>query len=798
MFNKALTLKLCRDLWQRRWTLLALVLVLTVGIGNYTGMAGVYRDLDQAKTSYYHKYNLADFTIDLKRAPAAFKGANMVAPLQDSNNILRLRQRIKTEIMLQLPNTIQLIPGNAVSLPVPRRNIINNLKLVRGTWFSSNYAHEAIIEQQFANNRHIHIGDRLNVRLPDKEYNILVVGIADAPEFAVLLAPGTIIPDPGSFAAIYLPHGFLQQATNLNGSFNQLLGLVRDNSLTAINNTMTLLSDKLDPYGVLLKTPQSQETSVQVLNDELVNIKKSNSFLPTIFLLVAALILNVMLSRLVVQQRSTIGILKAIGYNNFAILRHYLSYGIVLGLLGGIFGDALGYWLQTLMLKQYEFYFAIPDMQPHLHIKIFLFGIGISVFSAFLGAISGAYKATKLSPAIAMRPPTPEKGVHIIVERFSYFWKHLTFQGKMIMRAIFRNRFRSLVTICASILATALVFSALSFFDSIYEMIESSFDHVQHQDYQLTLREPLGNDIISTLTNLPGVKTLETQLSVAAELEHGPFQKRLAIIGLPKQHKLYTPVDKNNLPIAVTSSGIVINQTLANILHTKIGDTITLRPLIGNRTPAKVRVNNIIKTYMGLSVYANQTWLSRLLGDTSVSNNILFLLQKDIDATAFIKAVNKFGPMINLTAREQQKQQLIYSFDQFLVFAVIILIIFAAVIAIGAIINTSMISLNERERDVSSLRVLGFTVWQTARIFFGESLILNSMGIVLGIFAGIFLDYIMSIAFSTELYRMPMIINNNRIWQSIIIMLSFVVIAQLIIYRIIKKLNWLEVLNARE
>ena len=154
--------------------------------------------------------------------------------------------------------------------------------------------------------------------------------------------------------------------------------------------------------------------------------------------------------------------------------------------------------------------------------------------------------------------------------------------------------------------------------------------------------------------------------------------------------------------------------------------------------------------------------------------------------------------MINLTSRIQEKQRLIDTLDQFLVFTIVILIIFAGVIAIGSVINTAMISLNERQRDVASLRVLGFTTMQTAKIFFGESIILNSIGIFLGLFVGIYFAYYMSTAFSTEIYRMPLIIKVSRLVESALIMLVFVVISQIIIYRIIKKLNWFEVLNARE
>ena len=127
-----------------------------------------------------------------------------------------------------------------------------------------------------------------------------------------------------------------------------------------------------------------------------------------------------------------------------------------------------------------------------------------------------------------------------------------------------------------------------------------------------------------------------------------------------------------------------------------------------------------------------------------------------------------------------------------------ILIIFAGVIAIGSVINTAMISLNERQRDVASLRVLGYTSMQTAKIFFGESMILNSIGIFLGLFVGIYFAYYMSTAFSTEIYRMPMVIKIGRLLQTALIMFVFVIISQVIIYRMIKKLDWFEVLNARE
>ena len=397
-----------------------------------------------------------------------------------------------------------------------------------------------------------------------------------------------------------------------------------------------------------------------------------------------------------------------------------------------------------------------------------------------------------------MRPPVPEKGVHIVLERFPRYWKSLSFQGKMVMRSIFRNRFRSLVTIVAAILATALIFSALEFFDAMYKMIDFSFDTVQHQDFTLSLRDPLGAKILQPLTLIPGVKQLESQLSVPATLTNGPYIKKLSIIGVPKSHSLFTPVDKKNNRIRIDNSGLVINQTLANILHIKRGDMVLLRPLIGTRTLKKVKIKQIIKTYLGLSVYANQTWLSHLIGDSWVTNGVLFKLHKNANTNLFIQKMSQFAPMINLTSEVRAKNLVVETLNRFLMFFVIMMIGFSAIIAMGAVINTAIISLNERERDVASLRILGFSNTQVAQIFFKESLLLNIIGIFFGLFAGIGYVYYMSVAFSTEIYRMPMIVRIPRLIESALIMLLFVLISQTIIYNVIRKLNWLEVLNNKE
>jgi putative ABC transport system permease protein len=798
---RPLFLKLLRDLWQRSGTLFALVLILATGISSYIGMAGVYHDLEQATKNYYQKYHLADFTLDLKGAPETIFNNLLNTP-----NVIKLRTRVVTSVMVKLLKTNSLtnitshLPGQALSLPVPRQEIINNIKLYRGTWFSNSYAQEVILDEQFAKARHLKPGDYLKVLLPNKEMDFLIVGTAFSPEFVMILPPGGVLaPEPQNYAIMYMPEETLSQNIHLYNGFNQLLGMANNVSPIALQNTMQLLSEKLNAYGVLFQTAQEDQISVKVLHDELTHLKSVIAIFPTLFLIIAALILNVMMTRLIAQQRGIIGILKALGYTNMALVFHYLWYGVIIGCIGGCLGITAGLWLQKGMLYMYNIYFAIPDMNLHLYIPVISLGLGISLLSALLGTLFGVRQAAKLQPAEAMKAAMPEKAMHVLLEKITRHWlRYLSFKNKIVIRDILRNRVRSLVTIAACIVATAIVFSSISWIDAMHKMISHAFDLVQHQDYTLSLRDPLGKKILSTVSMLPNIAQVEAQLNIPVEMRYGPYLKRLEIIGLPSYHHLFTPLDSSSRPIILPSTGLVLTTSLAKMLHVKVGDQIFLKPLLGERKTTKAMVVTLVPSYIGFTAYANQQWLSNLLGDSWLANTILFKLKKSNDNSAFIEKVNQFSPMINLVQKDKSREVLIETLNQFISFSLTIMILFAGIIAIGSIMNTSMVSFNERERDIASLRILGFTNLQVAQIFFLENGILNGLGIGLGLLLGIYFTYLMSTAMSTELFSMPFVIKPLRLSQAVFIMCLFVIFSQGMIYYIIRRLNWFAILNNRE
>ncbi|MBM4081159.1 MAG: ABC transporter permease, partial [Planctomycetes bacterium] len=545
--------KLLRDLLSHKMAMLALVVIVAVGVGCFVGMACVYLDMDGSRQRYYVGYRLADFTVDLKRAPEAAVEALATLP-----NVRSVRGRVSLSVRVELPNRPEPISGTAISMPERSAPVLNDILLRSGTWFSGRNEKEVILNEAFARANGLCPGSRVRVLLLDSQHDLLVVGTAMSPEFVYLIpSSGGLAPDPARFGVMYLTKDFSQKSCNLEGAWNQAIGLTHDNSRTALDNTLRLIEEKLDPYGVTQTTPFRDQPSVWFLHDELHGLKVSATVVPIIFLGVAALVLNILIGRIVAQQRTVIGTLRALGYSTGAILRHYLGFGFVVGAVGGVVGLLFGLWLQNQMVRIYHDYYALPDLEAHLYPNVLLAGLAISIGFALAGTVKGVRYAVQLQPAEAMRPPPPERGGRVLAERIGFIWTRLSFTWKMIVRAVFRNPFRSGVSVAAAFIATALIFGVLSMRSGLDYLMRYEFDKVSHQDITVSLRDPTGSRTPSEVRGLPAVADVEPQLSVTCNLSHGPRRKRTSVTGLPRGNLLCTPLDAEGRPIVVPDEGLV-------------------------------------------------------------------------------------------------------------------------------------------------------------------------------------------------------------------------------------------------
>jgi putative ABC transport system permease protein len=786
--------KLVRDLWGRKGSLITLLVIIAIGVGAYVGTASVWRDLDGARRDYYREQRLAHFVVDLKRLPqwAVMETASLP-------NIDLLRGRVRQAVLMELPGVERPIPGAAISMPERRRPVLNDVMLRSGGWFSGDGAQEVILDHAFATAHGLRPGDRIKALLLDRQHELLIVGTAQSPEFVYLIPPdGGFAPDPARFGVLYAPEDFLSDSGDLQGAWNQLIGTLHDDSPTAAANNLALLADRLDPFGVTLTTNMRDHPSVRYLEDELVGLEVQSRVMPVLFLGVAALVLNVLLGRLVAQQRTTIGTLRALGYPAAAVTRHYLAYGLSLGLVGGLAGVAMGWWIQVAMVGMYQDFFALPGLAPRFHPDVALVGLAISVLFAVAGTWKGVRGAARLAPADAMRPPPPERGGRILPERIPALWRRIPFSGRVVLRTVLRNPFRSLVGVLAAATSTALVFTALSMVDALDYLMRYEFERVAHQDFTVALRDPDAAQAKAEVVRLANVAITEPQLSVVSDLSRGAYRKRTGVTGLPSGNRLYTPIGGDGKPLVLPDAGLVLTRKLAEILHARPGDTLRLRPLIGRRAEVEAVVAGVTDSFFGLSAYADIRYLSRLLGEAQAANAVLGVLQPGTTPDALLEELKQRPTVVGIGERLRAFALLEDSFGETMGAMIGVMVLFSGTIAFGSVLNAALVSLSERQREVATLRTLGYRAGQVARLFAGEGLLLNGLGILAGLIAGSVLAHLLSVAYSTELYRFPAVILPGTLALSAVVVVLFVIAAQLILFRMIRRLDWLTVLNVKE
>ncbi len=790
----ALAVKLRRELWHSVGTLASVVAIIAIGAASYIGIGSAARIVGQSQATYYSNYRLADFWVEVKKAPLT-----VVERLAALPEVTRLETRIAYDVILDVPDEPQPLAGRLISVPPERLDtMLNGLHLIRGTRFSPNRDDEVILNEAFAKAHGLQPGDTLTLLLNRKRERFRIIGTAISPEYVYMIrGEGDFIPDPRRFGTLYVKERFARDVLDFKDAFNQLVGTVSAAESGDVDRLLERLERELEPYGVLATTPRERQASNRFLSDEIKQLRSFAAVAPMIFMGVAALVLNVVMSRLIERQRTTIGTLKALGYSGRTILFHYLRFAVVIGLAGGVGGIGLGMLAARGMIAIYQDFFQFPDFDHRLYPDLMLTGIGISMFFAVGGALKGAWAALRLHPAEAMRPKPPERGGAIILERWPWLWRRLGFRSHMALRGLFRHPVRTGSAMLSTALATGIMFLSLTLISAVFFMLDFQFTQVLQSDVDIGYRDALSRRAHLEARDLPGVIFAEPIFAMTCDLRNGPHRRRNAIIGLDESHRLTRPLRKDLTPIDIPVHGLALAKKLAEILDVRRGDLVELTPVRGRRQTVHAPVVEIAESYLGLDCYADRRYLARLLGEGDAVSSIQMRLAPEQAETLF-RRVKELPNAQALTYQIDVRETVNRTIIRTIATVHAILIFFAGVIAFGAILNNALVDLADRLREVSTLRVLGYSPAEVAAIFFRQSMLVFVCGLALGFpLSRVMLRGVMANT-PTELVRIPEVMHPLVPWAVALVALVFVLAAQAIVYWRIRKLDWLEGVKVRE
>ena len=480
------------------------------------------------------------------------------------------------------------------------------------------------------------------------------------------------------------------------------------------------------------------------------SIENISKVFPIVFFMVALLISLTSMTRMVEEQRTQIGTLKALGYNKLQIASKYVIYAGLACVIGGVLGMSVGFvLLPQIIWTMYQMMYQMTD-NIHISFNIIIGGMGLLLICVcIIGAtIYAVLKELVQTPSTLMRPKAPKMGKRVLLEKIPFIWKRLSFSQKVTVRNIFRYKKRFLMTIIGILGCTALIVVGFGVRDSIRCIMPNQFEKVFNYDMQIGLKNGLEDEqkqkyIISLQEKTELEKVVETYMTsnIAKNQEN---EEDVQII-VPKEPKDLDEVInltdvKTGEKVQLEENAICLTDKVAELLNVKQGDTITLKD--SKDKERQVKISNIVENYVYHYVYMSRITYENLYGE-NYNTNMLFTknnnLSKGQETNLATEIMNKSE--VASISRNSSIMNLLDDTMKSLNYVVIILIVSAGLLAFVVLYNLSNVNISERIRELATIKVLGFYDKEVYSYVTRETVILTAIGIVLGLIGGYFLNY---------------------------------------------------------
>lgn len=782
--------KLFRDLFTIRGQVITIALVVACGISSYIAMKSAYDTLLLARDAYYDKYRFADVFARLERAPGSVR-----ASLEMIEGVAEVETRVVETALVPLPALARPASGAVVGIDALRGTSQNRVFIEQGRGLDPLHPDEVLVIEGFAKAHRLGPGDEIDVVLNGTMRTMRIVGLALSPEYVMNIAPGAMSYDPGLSPVLWMNQAPLAAVFQLEGAFNSVtLRLSRDANLEAV---LGRLDAVLAPFGGVGAVGRAKQISNYMLSGELSQLEAMAGFVPYLFLAVAALLVNVVLTRLVQLERSIIATLKALGYRDWSIGLHYLKTVSVIVGLGAVLGVLVGVWTGRALMSIYTGqFFRFPEAHYHLTPSAVTFSVGVSLASAVIGAWMAVRSIALMPPAEAMQPPAPAKYRRSLLERIG-LWGWLGPTVRMMWREVSRRPIRLVLSALGISLSIGIVVVARSMWDSMDYLLDVQFQRSMQEDLNVTFTHPVAPEALSSLRHLPGVHYVEGLRTVPVRMRFGHKKRDSTVMGYPPEPRLRHLLDGEARSFEIPTSGILLTSKLAEVLGVRVGERLELSVREGAFDVVSTTVAGLVDEPFGMQGHMDERALGRLLSDSGAVSTALLSVDP-IQVGAIERRLKGMSSVASVSSprdfRRQFDEQSAASINVF----TYVMMLFASIIAVGVVYNNARVALSQRTREFGSLRVLGFTRREIARILFGEQALQVFLAVPPGLWLGHWMARAMFANADPETYRMPVVVSLRTYAFAVLVAAVSALLSALMLRRKLNHLDLIGVLKTRE
>lgn len=788
---RALDRKLVRDLSRMKMQVAAIALVVATGVGLFVAMLSTYRSLDVSEDIYYRDYRFAHVWADLSRAPRSLTREIATIP-----GVAAVAGRIKQQAILDVPGLAEPASALLVSIPETAGHSVNDLHLRRGRHVEARHPGEVLVSEAFAQTNHLALGDTMIAVVGGHRVALRFVGVALSPEYVMPVPPSGLAPDDRRFAILWMAHAELEALLDLRGAVNEVAVTL---TYGADERAVTAAIDRvLEPYGGRGAYGRNSQASHTMLEEHIRSLRSLVVVLPSIFLIVAAFLVNIVLSRVVATQREQIGLLKAFGYGAGAVAAHYLELTVLLVLPGVVLGMPLGGWLGRMFADFFARFFRFPvlvfQVEPWIVVLASLAALGF----AALGALGTVRRVLAIPPIVAMAPEIPKfHGTPLDVVGLSSVVAVLAPTSRMVLRSVTRYPLRAALAIAGMSLAIAVTMIGVSISDALVRMRDVHYQVAMREDMTVSLLHPRALGTIHDLASLPGVRRAEPLRVVPARLLARGSTRDVTLLGLPEGGVLRHAADNAYAVAAIPREGAILTKPVADELHLRRGDTLRLEIRERQRRTVATRLVDVIDEPLGAAVYMDLRALGRLIGEPETYSAASLVkdparereLYSVLKRTPSAAAVDfRAGSLLAYRAMSDSAVEFVRKVD----------VLFAVIIAFGVVFNTAKIALAERARDLATLRVLGFTRGEVSMILLGEIAALAAAAVPIGLAVGYWLSGVIAAGTSGARMHVPHVVEPATYAFSVAVFGVAALVSALVVRRGVDRLDLIGVLKARE
>ena len=802
---------------------LSLLCMALLGVGFYAGIQAASPDMLDTLDSYLDTQNVYDIEI--------------VSTLGLTENDLEEIRKIEGVDVAQGTYSKDAImktdKEEYVVKMIGINENINKVSLIEGNLPNEN--NEIVVENDFLQENDLKIGDIINFEGDEQEYKI--VGTVESPLYfgisrgTTTLGKGQIdyyiyakedIFNQEYYNNIYLTVKNAKEMTTSENGYEELV----ENTINKIEEIQTDREEQRfnEVYGEYIQSLELQNipvdreslpsstwyifdrTNNQAYSDFIdatEGVSKIGDVFPVIFYIIAILISLISMMRMVEEDRQELGTLKALGFGNFKIILKYIIFSLLATIIGGLIGMAIGFkLLPNIIWEIYTMLFTVPNFVAEFNLEYGLIGLIIGVICICGSSILVACRQLKQMPSVLMRPKSPKMGKKILLEKWKFFWSKLNFSNKIVVRNLFRYKMRAIVTVIGISGCTALILAGFGLKDSISNIVTFQFENVLKYDELISLNS--NTDIESLINSLQENEDVVDQVTARIETTRiynndKDYEVTLTIANnIDELENVISlnDVDNEYQKIELKDDEIVLSEKLATLLEVEKGDNVTFRNEDGKEYALKVTA--IAENYINNYVYMTKDTYENVF--SPYETNVIFLKIADLTAEEedeLRKEILNNASVSSIVSSENTVStvsDMMGSLDA----VVVILVVASAILAFVVMYNLSNINISERQREIATLKVLGFYDNEVDNYITKENMILAFFGIILGLIVGVYLSHFIITTCETDTLMFVRQVNPLSFVYSATITIAFTLIVNLINHINLKKINMIDSLKSVE